>query len=232
MSEIRNSKLETRSGGGTAPRAAEKGTGTFSHSAAFQRPRARAGGKCTCPLFRRRLQRSTQRGGFTLVEIIISIGIFALGMVGVLSMFSFAARSHRQAMDDVEVAMLAQDLVTQYAAVLDNSTNDSADEFNTANITQTRQDEGVIKLDNGQPDPRFADDRFVMSANYPRLWYSVTLTDISYPDIANQGGTPTGVGNAARLVIKISGYPRSPNAGDQVQRFETVIVRKPHFVAP
>jgi prepilin-type N-terminal cleavage/methylation domain-containing protein len=166
-------------------------------------------------------------GGFTLVEILISIGIFALGMTGVLSMFWAATRAHRQAMDNVEVALLAQELVTQYAAAVDNSTDGSgnliaATAFDTKNIIGTGGSGAKVIYDGkGQVDARFADDGFVMSANYPKLWYSVILRDVPEPDLL-----PPGAG-AVRLIVKITGYPGSPGAGDQAQRFETVLLRKP-----
>jgi len=164
--------------------------------------------------------------GFTLVEILISIGILAMGMVGVLSLFSYATRAHRLAMDDVEVAMLAQELLAQYSTLLDTSTGPDgqpipARVFDTRNISGPHGSSGAKTIE-GLPD-----DGFVMSANYPRLWYSTVLRDIPHPPLGDSRA-----GHAARIVIKITGYPGTPNAADQIQQFETVVLRRPHFERP
>jgi len=169
---------------------------------------------------RTRCPRQACGRGFTLVEVLVAIGILALGMSGVLSMFFFAARSHRRAIDNIEIGLLANELMTQYAAVLDKSTDESG-ALNPASALDTKNVVGHRIIGSaGQPNPRFPDDGFVVSANYPRFWYSVILRDIPETD------APT-IGNAVRMVVKITRYPGSPSADGEVRRFETVLLRKP-----
>jgi prepilin-type N-terminal cleavage/methylation domain-containing protein len=51
--------------------------------------------------------------GFTLIEILLAIGILALGITSVLSMFMMGARSHRRATDRARSALLADTVINQ-----------------------------------------------------------------------------------------------------------------------
>ncbi len=51
--------------------------------------------------------------GFTLVEVLVAVGIFMLGMLGILALYGSAARSGRLAADETNAALLAQTVVAE-----------------------------------------------------------------------------------------------------------------------
>lgn len=56
------------------------------------------------------------RCGFTLVEILIAVAIFSLGMMGILAVFGAATESHRRAVDGAEAAMIASSVASEARA--------------------------------------------------------------------------------------------------------------------
>ena len=46
--------------------------------------------------------------GFTLIEILLAIGILALGITAVLFLFTMGARAHKRAIDRTQAALLAE----------------------------------------------------------------------------------------------------------------------------
>jgi len=46
--------------------------------------------------------------GFTIIEILLAIGILAIGITAVLSLFAMGVRSHQRALDRTRVALLAE----------------------------------------------------------------------------------------------------------------------------
>jgi len=48
------------------------------------------------------------QGGFTLIEILLAIGILALGITAVLFLFTMGARAHKRALDRTQSALLAE----------------------------------------------------------------------------------------------------------------------------
>jgi len=61
-------------------------------------------------------QKSQQ--AFTLIEILLAIGILALGITAVLFLFTIGARSHKRAVDRTRAALLAQTVLNQIKADL------------------------------------------------------------------------------------------------------------------
>ena len=59
--------------------------------------------------------RRTERG-FTLIEILVAIGILALGITAVLFLFAMGARSHRRATLRTQAALLAEAVVNRLQA--------------------------------------------------------------------------------------------------------------------
>ena len=84
------------------------------------------GGACANPLhdkgFRRRIDapcraaynlscRSRGAAAFTLVEVLVAIGVLAIGAVAAMSLFAAAAATHKRAVDRVNSAYLAEHVV-------------------------------------------------------------------------------------------------------------------------
>jgi len=62
--------------------------------------------------------RQTMRHGFTLIEILLAIGILAVGITSVLFLFTMGARSHNRADDRTKAALLAEAVFNQIKADL------------------------------------------------------------------------------------------------------------------
>ena len=60
----------------------------------------------------------TRQSAFTLIEILLAIGILALGITAVLFMFTVGVQSHRRARDRTRAAMLADTVINQVSADL------------------------------------------------------------------------------------------------------------------
>ncbi|MBM4040895.1 MAG: type II secretion system protein [Planctomycetes bacterium] len=65
-------------------------------------------------------------GGFTILEVLMAIGILALSITAVLFLFAMGMRSHKRALDRTRAAMLAETVINQLQAdlkVYENSTD-------------------------------------------------------------------------------------------------------------
>jgi len=60
--------------------------------------------------------RDRGQSGFTLIEILVAIGILALGITAVLFLFAMGARSHRRATLRTQAALLAEAVVNRLQA--------------------------------------------------------------------------------------------------------------------
>jgi len=56
------------------------------------------------------------RAGFTLIEILLAIGILALGITSVLFLFTMGGRAHRRSIDRTRAALLAETVVNHFRA--------------------------------------------------------------------------------------------------------------------
>jgi len=116
------------------------------------------------------LQRSS---GFTLIEILLAIGILAIGITAVLSLFMMGARSHRRATDRTRSALLADTLVNQIRADLAETL--PANRYNEVGNyiwLRDRATDKDIKLENQNP---------ASHADFPEFRYYVTFAKL-YPD--------------------------------------------------
>ncbi|HUT35385.1 MAG TPA: prepilin-type N-terminal cleavage/methylation domain-containing protein [Planctomycetota bacterium] len=60
--------------------------------------------------------RSRNGAGFTIIEVLLAIGILAVSITAVLFLFAMGMRSHRRALDRTRAAMLAETVVSQVQA--------------------------------------------------------------------------------------------------------------------
>ncbi|HRT96371.1 MAG TPA: hypothetical protein P5532_18255 [Planctomycetota bacterium] len=58
------------------------------------------------------------RGGFTIIEILLAIGILAISITSVLFLFAMGMRSHKRALDRSRAALLAEAVANQLQAGL------------------------------------------------------------------------------------------------------------------
>ena len=61
------------------------------------------------------------RGGFTLVEILVALGVLTLGIGGVLAIFTAAAATHRQALDETVTSIIADSVIAEQRAAFNRS---------------------------------------------------------------------------------------------------------------
>jgi len=114
--------------------------------------------------------------GFTLIEILLAIGILAIGITAVLSLFMMGARSHRRATDRTRSALLADTLVNQIRADLAETLptrykEDAANNISFWDLTDPANPK-EIKPENQNP---------AVLADFPEFRYYVTFAKL-YPD--------------------------------------------------
>ena len=61
------------------------------------------------------------RSGFTLIELMVALGVLALGIGGVLAMFMGAAATHRRALDETTAAIIAEGTIAEARAEFNRS---------------------------------------------------------------------------------------------------------------
>ena len=81
-------------------------------------PRRRHHRALFCSIANRKSQVANAGSAFTLIEVLVAIGILALGCTAVLFLFTMGARSHRRAVDRTRAALLANALFDQIRADL------------------------------------------------------------------------------------------------------------------
>ncbi len=73
--------------------------------------------------------------GFTLVEIAMALLVVAIGMVSIMGLFPAGLQSNQQSVDEVRVAMFAEDVLNGVKAVIEETVWDD--------VARTLRDEGV-----------------------------------------------------------------------------------------
>jgi len=82
------------------------------------------------------MQLPKRNAGFTLVEIMMAIGILAIGMTGVTALYAVAVDAHRRAMDNSGMAFLAESMLCEIRADFTKRDTDFDDE-QTATFTES-----------------------------------------------------------------------------------------------
>ena len=67
--------------------------------------------------------------GFTLVEVVLALGVISIGLVAVLGMLPVGLRASRGASDDTQMAQVGQDFISYYQQLALTSAN-----YNGANV--------------------------------------------------------------------------------------------------
>lgn len=69
---------------------------------------------------------SPGRRGFSLMEVVLSIAVVGVGLLSILGMFLVGLRATRSAMDDTQMASIAQDYIAYYQQLAASSNNYSS----------------------------------------------------------------------------------------------------------
>ncbi len=64
------------------------------------------------------------RRGFTLIEVLVALGILALGIGGVMAIFVAASATHRRALDETTAAIIAETVIAEQRAAFNRSHSD------------------------------------------------------------------------------------------------------------
>ena len=146
----------------------------------------------------RKSQIANPRSAFTLIEILLAIGILAIGITSVMFLFAMGARSHRRAVDRTRAALLADAVVNQIRADLAVS----MPERYTVNADKTI--ESIVD---------------VTHADYPEFTYTVIFNKL-YPS-----GDPQGAFYKVRVIIRW-GDPSLERTERNSEVYETILRRK------
>jgi len=138
------------------------------------------------------------RSAFTLIEILLAIGILAVGITAVLFLFTMGARSHRRAVDHTRGALLADTVVNQIKADLAESLPDLYDEDPSTHE--------IAPITNAT------------HADFPEFTYDVTFTKL-YPS------DPRGDFYKVRVTVRWGSEAQPADERNSVA-YETILRRK------
>ncbi len=62
------------------------------------------------------MMRTTRRGGFSLIEILVALAILVIGMAGVIATFSSGISLHKQGIDQTSAALVAESVLERMQA--------------------------------------------------------------------------------------------------------------------
>lgn len=86
---------------------------------------------CHC-LFHRGCNRTDRtRAAFTLIEVIIAMGILAFGSVAILTLYATAVKEYREAIGNTQMALLAEKILTEAQDYIDNTANPTGIDWKT-----------------------------------------------------------------------------------------------------
>ena len=122
-----------------------------------------------------------RRCAFTLMEILLAIGILAIGITSVLFLFAMGARSHRRAVDRTRSALLAEAVFNQTRADLATGLPDYY-EVDTGDETQ------ILPITNAS----HADfPEFTYGVSFEKLYPSDTRGDFYKVRVTIRWGDPS-----------------------------------------
>src|SRR5262249_24562971 len=87
------------------------------------REMSRASERSTMSKLRKHSRASTGVSGFTMVELVMALGVVSIGLLGTLALFPLGYRGTRAATDDTQMAMIAQDYVSYYSQLVQTNAN-------------------------------------------------------------------------------------------------------------
>lgn len=163
------------------------------------------------------LRHSNRRSGFTILEIMLAIGVLMAGSLGAIAVYRMAVTSHRSAEDQAAAALAAEGLMADYAAFC---TYD--------NLLEYENSSGESVLD--QPFYEFSD---AQCTNYPQFYYDLRLDALPFHPEDAPGDRITTIRRAAELLVtlKLKHFPdtdeNTETEDKRAYEFKTVFLMKP-----
>jgi len=105
---------------------------------------------------------ANRQSGFTLIEVLLAIGILAIGCSSVLFLFSMGARSHLRAVSRTRAALLADAVINQVQADL-SSTPPARYQLKTDEVTTL---------------PAPGNGEYLVHADYPEFVYDLVFSPL------------------------------------------------------
>ena len=145
--------------------------------------------------------RNRSNEGFTLIEILLAIGILAIGITAVLSLFAVGARSHSRAINRTRSALLAEAVIHQVQADLAAPELPACYKVDGVNL-------GLVDA-GGQPLVNLT------RKDFPGFYYNVTFTPY-------EAGT-----DYYRVSVEVRwGAESAPADSRNSETYETILPRK------
>lgn len=111
---------------------------------------------------------AARNGGFTLIEVLIALGIMSIGITAVIGIFTMATTTHKRAIDETSAALIAQSAVADARATL-----------------TARYDASALPVVAEGPPPVLALRKNATDPAFPGYSYDVLLTPIDAPKAAD-----------------------------------------------
>ena len=142
-----------------------------------------------------------RQNGFTLLEVLLAVGVLMLGSLGVMALFAIASESHRAAVEQAQTALAAETLLADYQSTC------TPEWINQRLAEQVPQD-WPVKLENQQ------------SPEFPRYYYDLEIRTLDLT------GDPADDTSELHVTLTLKSRDDDPNA--VVASFETVYLLRPY----
>ena len=150
------------------------------------------------------------RGGFSLVEVVLALGVVAVAIVAILGILPAGLKTSHSAQDDTRAAQIAQDILTSIASQSQNS-------FPSAKVVQPSSNFSY-NIDLGSPktyDTLAADN----NGNLRALASPTDSVQFPYQVLVKIDPDPTGFdgGYASVVTVRVAWQPFAQNYRDFVR---------------
>jgi uncharacterized protein (TIGR02598 family) len=160
--------------------------------------------------------RRFSRAGFSLVEVVLAVGIMALGVVTILGLLPHGLEISRQTANELAESRIIDSIVSDYQAMTWTEFNTAAD----ATAANRFYDDQGLSIDNGDADAMATDLTYVVKVEIPE-------PNVVLPSDANLPPNQ----NLRRLTIKVVAVPEqnfnfdSPPPGVPIRTVTQLVAR-------
>ena len=163
-----------------------------------------------CPISRR------LGTGFSLVEVVIALGIVSFAVLAIVGMMPMALKSAQESMRETDATLIAQRIFAELKTgrganrTVTKDTNNSPNSFTNISLTAHNSTNNLAFTQDGMPQA------FLSSTNSPQDAFYDFYAQISVL-------TNTGIANLSRVQIDIAAPAAAPAAARTTNSFTTLI---------